>query len=421
MAHLRTKQRKSLKEFRKSELIHLDPGEVWLLVCKTSLVLGALDYFFYREGWMLLPLLPVGSLFWYLEQQELVRRKKEQVREQFTELLQLTTTFQRAGYSVENAFMDSYDDMERLYGEKSVICKVLMRFAAGRRNHCPFGELWHQTGEELAVAEIRDFAEIYELAYHHSGNLTEVMEETSLMITESTALQKEIILSVAARKTELQIMTVTPFAILLYIEWTSPGYFDMLYHNPTGKTVMTVVLLLYLAGYVWAYRISRTDVKSRKKRDCLKEIYPEFVEKLRLYLTAGLTMRNAFTAITALYAGQRESDRGKQYLLKELRILCNQLKNGANEEEAYVQWGNDCGDRHYRRLGFLLSVNLKKGNTRLLYCLEREVTEMRNTLHAQIRKRGEQASVQLLFPMILYLIVVMILVIYPAYQRLGGV
>lgn len=271
--------------------------------------MGVLDYFFYREVRMLLPLLPVGAVFFWLELQDGLSRKREQVREQFAELLQLTTTFQRAGYSVENAFMDSYGDMEKLYGEKSVICKVLMRFAAGRRNHCSFGELWHQTGEELAVAEIRDFAEIYELAYHHSGNLTEVMEETSVMIAEKTALQKEIHLSMTARKMELRIMTVMPFAILLYIEWTSSGYFDMLYHTPEGKTVMSFVLLLYLVGYVWAYRISRMNVKSRSRKACLSEIYPEFVEKLRLYLVAGLTMRNAFLALTSLLAVQKHSYR----------------------------------------------------------------------------------------------------------------
>lgn len=421
MALLRTRQRKSLRAFSKKELVHFEATEILLLVLKTGMVMGALDYFFYREAKMLLPLLLVGAVFFWLELQDGLYRKREQIREQFAELLQLTTTFQRAGYSVENAFMDSYGDMEKLYGGKSVICKVLLRFAAGRRNHCSFGELWHQTGEELAVTEIRDFAEIYELAYHHSGNLTEVMEETSVMIAERTALQKEIHLSMAARKMELRIMTVMPFMILLYIEWTSSGYFDMLYHTPEGKTVMSFVLLLYLTGYVWAYRISRMNVKSRGRKACLSEIYPEFVEKLKLYLVAGLTMRNAFLAITSLLAAQKENDRGRQYLLKELRILCNQLKNGVNEEEAYVRWGNECGDRRYRRLSFLLSVNLKKGNAQLLYCLEREVAEMRNVLHGQIRKRGEQASVQLLFPMILYLIVVMILVIYPAYQRLGGV
>ena len=54
-------------------------------------------------------------------------------------------------------------------------------------------------------------------------------------------------------------------------------------------------------------------------------------------------------------------------------------------------------------------------------CLEEEIRDTRQELQKKIRKKGEEASTKLLFPMILYLIIVMILVIYPAYQKLGGV
>lgn len=83
--------------------------------------------------------------------------KQDQVREQFVELLRFTVTSLRAGYSVENAFLDSYADLEKLYGERSVICKILRRFAIARQNHRPFAETWRMVGEELRVTEIREF------------------------------------------------------------------------------------------------------------------------------------------------------------------------------------------------------------------------------------------------------------------------
>ena len=75
----------------------------------------------------------------------------------FVELLRFTVTSLRAGYSVENAFLDSYADLEKLYGEHSVICKILRRFAIARQNHRPFAETWRMVGEELRVTEIREF------------------------------------------------------------------------------------------------------------------------------------------------------------------------------------------------------------------------------------------------------------------------
>lgn len=417
---LRKKQKKSWQVFQQNELLSVERREIWQILFKTGVVFGVLDYFFYRELKMGVLLLPVMVAFFLQEKTELLQKKREEIREQFVELLQLTMTYQRAGYSVENAFVDSYADMEGMFGKKSTVCRMLQRFAAGRSNHCSFGSLWRVFGEELGVAEIKDFAEVYEAAYHQSGNLTQVMEETSQMLTSKAALQKEMYLSMAARKMELQIMTMTPFAMILYIQWTTPGYFEVFYHNQTGQIVMTSVLLIYLTGYFWAYRITRLEHHASKKGECLAESYPEFVEKLRLYLAAGLTTRNAFLVLETWYAELAKTDKASRYLWKELQIACNQLRNGVSETEAYLQWGNSCQDKHYRRLAFLLSVHLKKGNRELLSCLEREVKETRTELQSRIRKKGEQASVRLLFPMMMYLIVVMILVIYPAYQRFGG-
>ena len=422
MGNLLRKQKANWSVFNKHSLISIQGREIPLLVVKTGAVLGILNYFFYREWWAFVPLIPVGFMYFRLECGNLVRKKQDQVREQFTELLRFTVTSLRAGYSVENAFLDSYTDLEKLYGKHSVICKILRRFATARQNHRPFVETWRMVGEELRVMEIREFSEIYETAYHHSGNLSAVMEQTSQIIMEKTELQREVFLLMASRHMELRIMTATPFAIMSYMQWTSPGFFHELYHNTSGVMLMTGVLLLYLTGYILAWKITRMELNSgRKKAECLKEIYPEFVEKLRLYLVAGLNVRNAFLTITSLYAGIKEKDCAHSYLLKELRSAGNQLANGIPEDEVYTQWGMHCEEKSYRRLGFLLSVNLRKGNQQLLACLEEEIRDTRQELQKKIRKKGEEASTKLLFPMILYLIIVMILVIYPAYQKLGGV
>lgn len=422
MGNLLRKQKASWSVFNRDSLISIQGREILLLVVKTGAVLGVLNYFFYREWWAFVLLIPVDVLYFRLECGNLIRKKQDQVREQFVELLRFTVTSLRAGYSVENAFLDSYADLEKLYGERSVICKILRRFAITRQNHRPFAETWRMVGEELRVTEIREFSEIYETAYHHSGNLSSVMEQTSQIIMEKTELRRELFLLMASRRMELRIMTAMPFAIMAYIQWTSPGFFDELYHNTPGRMLMTGILFLYLTGYVWAWKITRMELSSgRKKAECLKEVYPEFVEKLRLYLVAGLNVRNAFLTITSLYAGIREKDRAHSYLLKELRSAGNQLANGIPEDEVYTQWGMHCEERSCRRLGFLLSVNLRKGNRQLLSCLEEEIRDTRQELQKKIRKKGEEASTKLLFPMILYLIIVMILVIYPAYQKLGGI
>ena len=207
MGNLLRKQKASWSVFNSDSLISIQGREILLLVVKTGAVLGVLNYFFYREWWAFVLLIPVGVLYFRLECGNLIRKKQDQVREQFTELLRFTVTSLRAGYSVENAFLDSYADLEKLYGERSVICKILRRFAIAWQNHRPFAETWRMVGEELRVTEIREFSEIYETAYHNSGNLSSVMEQTSQIIMEKTELQRELFLLMASRRMELRIMT----------------------------------------------------------------------------------------------------------------------------------------------------------------------------------------------------------------------
>lgn len=229
--------------------------EIFILIAKSMGVMMLVNYYFYRSVWAILPLGMIGFLYFQRERQELVQKKKEQAREQFKELLLLTSTLQKAGYSIENAFAGSYQDMERLFGKDSVICRILKRFAIQRKNHDSFGTLWKMIGEELEIKEICEFAEIYEIAYHHSGNMVSVMEQTSQLMIRKAELQKEIYLSLVERRMEMRIMTVMPFAIIQYIQMTSPEYFTGMYHCLFGVVVMTFACFIYLVAYIWALQI----------------------------------------------------------------------------------------------------------------------------------------------------------------------
>lgn len=255
----RKKQKIRWHYFKTSSLLKFTKKELALIWGKTIGVVILLNYFFYQSIWAFLPLCIIGIFYFRKESRELLQKKKEQVREQFKELLLLTVTFQKAGYSIENAFGDSYQDMEKLFGKNCVICQILKRFATGRRNHRSFGEVWSEVGEELRIGEIKEFAEIYEIAYHHSGNISSVMEQTSHMMIQKAELQREIYLSLVERRMEMKIMTLMPFLIIQYIRITSPGYFQQMYHTPFGIAVMTMACLMYLMAYIWTMKIIHSE------------------------------------------------------------------------------------------------------------------------------------------------------------------
>lgn len=181
-----------------------------------------------------------------------------------------------------------------------------------------------------------------------------------------------------------------------------------------------LLLLVSVLGCVMICRGMDNNLKKccdKRSKQLLLD-YSGFVSKLRLYLSAGLNVKNAFLKMTAEY-GSAQS--GKSYLYEEMKIACYQLENGMMEEQVYQEFGKRCGQMRYRRLSFLLSVHLKQGNDQLLMLLEREadsaLEERRNTA----RKAGEEAGTKLLLPMMLMLIVVMFLILLPVCFDFGTV
>ncbi len=199
------------------------------------------------------------------------------------------------------------------------------------------------------------------------------------------------------------------------------------------------LFFLFLLGSLFVGRGMESDLgKSCKERNRqLITAYPGFVSKLSLYLSAGLTVRRAFLRMRADYVKwqEQEKERGKKpwkkrrkvkqgeefYLLKEMEISCYQLENGVMEEQVYQDFGRRCGEMRYRRLSFLLAVQLKQGNDQLLMLLAKEADDAQEDRKNLARKAGEEASTKLLFPMMLMLALVMLLVLAPAYLGFGSI
>ena len=195
------------------------------------------------------------------------------------------------------------------------------------------------------------------------------------------------------------------------IEWTQ-----------VSKSNVIFIFMLTILGCVLVGWGMKNDLeKSCKKRNRQLVVdYSGFVSKLRLYLSADLTVKNAFYRIMKDYEEQQEQKK-KKYLYEEMKISCHQLENGVMEEQVYREFGKRCGETRYRRLSFLLTVHLKQGNGQLLMLLSEEADNAKEDRRNMARKAGEEAGTKLLFPMMLMLVVIMFLVLIPAYLDFGSI
>lgn len=246
--------------YDKDSFLTLTAKEKRYLLGKSILIISILNYFFYRSIWAFIPLSGVGFAYFRMEKKMLRQKKKEAAREQFKELLLLVSTGQKAGYSAENAFLSSYQDMKALFGEDSSVCHMICILKSGRENNVSFSGLWKQIGSQFEMREIIEFAQVYEISQKSSGNMAAVMEKTANIIVHQIETEKEIVLLLSARILEQKIMNVMPFLIMFYISITSPGYFDDLYHSPLGILIMSFCLFIYLAAYILSVRMVLIEI-----------------------------------------------------------------------------------------------------------------------------------------------------------------
>lgn len=225
-------------------------GEL-LISCVLSVVLVFfLAYFFYRSLWAIPVLSPIGIFFFGSICRKKQEKEKEELTAQFRECILAVSTSLQAGYSAENAFVECIKDMRMMYGEESLICSELEQIRRGLNINISLEELLQDFAGRSSCEEISEFAQIFSLAKRSGGNIAEIIRTSATLIGGRIELRQELRSLLAGRRMELNIMKVMPFGISLYISFSTPGYFDPLYHNVFGIAVMTGCLAVYLSAYM---------------------------------------------------------------------------------------------------------------------------------------------------------------------------
>lgn len=182
-------------------------------------------------------------------------KKKRILSGQFREMLECVNNALRAGDSPENAFREGYTEMVYEYGEYAPITKEMSRLIGGLDNRIPLEKLLEDLARRAGTEEIREFAEVFRIAKRGGGSMTEILSRTALLIEERLDVENEISIMLGNRILEQRIMDITPFMIIFYIGLTSPGFFDVLYHNPEGIAFMTMCLGAYLCALALSEKI----------------------------------------------------------------------------------------------------------------------------------------------------------------------
>lgn len=193
------------------------------------------------------------------------------------------------------------------------------------------------------------------------------------------------------------------------LQWETPA--DTSGMLLTGLFLVAAMAILVMKG-------REEQVQLQKRYEELLMDYPGLIMKFTLLVQAGMTVRKAFQKISLDYSRKKKKKSRPAY--DEIRVVCYEMESGVSESEAYRRFGERCGQAKYKTFATLLIQNLQKGSRQMADMLERESMEAWEERKRKARVLGEAAATKLLVPMIMMLLVVMAIVMIPAFLSFYG-
>lgn len=169
---------------------------------------------------------------------------------QFKDAILSVASGLNAGLSVENAFAASLEEVNRIYGENSMMSEEIRLMFYKTRMNRTFEEALEDFARRSGLDDVRSFSDVFLAARKSGGELMKIIARSAEIIGEKIRIQEDIITATAAKRMEQKIMSAIPVLIVFYIEFTSPGFFQVLYTTLAGRVIMTVCLSIYL-GACW--------------------------------------------------------------------------------------------------------------------------------------------------------------------------
>lgn len=201
-------------------------------------------------------------------------------------------------------------------------------------------------------------------------------------------------------------------------EWKLPATLlgrEAAYYKKMNSRGLVLIVMAVLAGILlYALEVQNKEKEKERRRQQMLLDYPEIVNKMTLFIGAGMTVKRAWQKIVEDYERQKGS-LGERYAYEEMKRTCHEMKSKITEAESYENYGRRCDSQVYIRFGALLSQNLRKGTKGLTQILKQESLQAFEERKARARRLGEEAGTKLLLPMFLMLAVVLVVVVVPAF------
>lgn len=219
----------------------------WLKYSLFAIALTALgSYIFYKSIIIFFILFPFCFLYPNFKRKYLIAEKKRKLVLEFKEAIMILSSLLNAGYSLENSVKEALVELRLLYSKDNLIIRefeyinqlIYMNISVEKA----FDDLAYRSHSE----DIKSFAKVLRIAKRSGGELESIISHTVNVIGDKVRVKEEIVTMTAAKRFEQSVMNIFPLFIILYIDISSPGFFNIMYTTIIGRLCMSMGLIVYL-------------------------------------------------------------------------------------------------------------------------------------------------------------------------------
>ena len=192
--------------------------------------------------------LAAGIMFLPIRTNQILNKKRNDLKLQFRELLDALATSLGSGKNVLDSFKGAYDDLRIIYSDEAAIIQELAIIIDGINNNVDVEMSLMDFGIRSGIEDIESFANVFETCYRKGGNIKDVIKNTQQIITEKMEVELEIQTVVAASTNEQSIMTIMPIGLIALIKMMSPE-FSANFVTPVGLIATTFAIVMFVVAY----------------------------------------------------------------------------------------------------------------------------------------------------------------------------
>lgn len=234
---------------------HFNLKDCGFIVLKGFIVTAMAAYLFYNSAVFMIFLPAVIIFVAKQRKKEAIKKRMQQLENEFMNMLKNLSSNLLAGYSLENAWKETEKEMQLLYGSKSLMVCELREMNRQVAMNETLEKVLMEFASRTGVEDIENFADIFSFAKRSGGKFVEIIESTTYRMWSKYETNRQIAVAVSAKSLEQKTMNVVPILLLAFLKTASADYMSVLYGNFIGIMFMSICLVAYVMSVILAQKL----------------------------------------------------------------------------------------------------------------------------------------------------------------------